>query len=402
MKFNINIRIGMLIYCLLLSINTFAQNSKYSIDVVDKFYNGWKSLSTLKDHSTGNAYNIECAINECAEGGSDCEDRSRVSLPREMDHLLENSQKSRAPIALGSYINDFEEFISSTRASFTYSYPKFLGSVNFKEKKVYDVYTVNKVYQWNGSGKELKDTVWVSIKKGYKISGVRNVYGGSGEVSSIGLNGNTAPSSSDLGIQIASMYSSGNQEGALDLYKKYVQSDYTIGVNLNYDQNFPLGLSVIGSYKMLMLGADFGLNLDSKKYLVEKMELSDILNYKYESNNYDPKCFLTLSPALYLKYISIGCGLGFVYFGGDHIESQWESSSTLSGFTSSHTGSSDNTAQLFKFIARPQIRGYIPITRSSKLSIGGGYDIIPGFKELNGFSVSLGFHWDIDDWDVLF
>ena len=373
----------------------YAQDRQGSVETVTRFYNGWKELSTLKDHSTGAAQKIECYINECTEGGENCEEKSQVSVPREIDFLTGNN--INGSITIGPYISDLENFIGSTNAIFSYNAPKFFRKLQFRNVNTYDVYTVAKSYQWNGKRKDLVDTVFVNLRKGNKISGIKNQYGGSRDVKAK-LNSNISTSNTDLGIQISTLYTSGNHEEALDLYKKNIKSDFTFGGGLSYDQHFPLGFSLVGSIKMFMLGLDVGINMDSKKYLVEKMDFKDIMNYKYEKNNYDPLFFAALSPALYFDYISVGCGLGFVAFGED-----WETSNWNTDSDGRSSGSSQaSNASLIKFIARPQIKGYIPLTRSCKLSVGGGYDIIPGFSSLNGFNASLGLQWDIDNWDFLF
>lgn len=386
----------------------FAQNEKISFEVVNRFYSGIKSLTSINDYSTGNAFNIECSINECAEGGNDCTLKSEISLPREFECLFGNRHQNHNPISLGPYMEYLKEFTVSTKVNFAFDAPRLLRVDSYPQKLKYDVYTVNKVYQWNGVRKELIDTIWVNRLKGYKISGVRNEYGGSRKVSINGLHGNNAPSPTDIEIQVASMYSNGNQQEANALYKKWAKeyikhvkkserSKYTSGVSLNYDQNFQLGLSYVRSYKCLMLGIDVGANLDSKKYHFEKMVFGDILNYNYDSYDYDPWLYCTLTPSFYYDFLSVGCGFGFVYLGGDHFSS---SSSALAGGKPSYS-SSNGEASLFKFMIRPQIKGYIPITEKCKLSIGVGYDVIPGFSNLNGINASLGFHWDVENWKWL-
>ena len=394
----LKIKIGALFYCVLTASSVLAQTSNPTFDVVNNFYSGWESLSNLKTHASSTAFNIECNINECTQGGENCEKKSQVSVPREIDFIKGNG--IRGSITIGPYINDFEEFVSSTGASFKYSTPKLLGETNFKGTIKYDMYSVNKVYQWNGNKKELTDTIWVIKTRGNKIAGIRNQYGGSRMVGGTGASAHEHPSATDLGITLATMYSQGDHEGAEKLYKKYVPSDYTFSGTLNYDQSFPIGISAVGSYKILMLGLDVGFSLGSKKKIIKNMEMTDILNYKCES--YSPKAFLTLSPALFFRYISIGCGFGYVILGGDKTESQYNTTSSTSGSSSSQGSNTSENAEKINFILRPQLKGYIPVSEDMKLVIGGGYDFIPGYKNLQGFNISAGVQFDLDNWDDLF
>lgn len=157
------------------------------------------------------------------------------------------------------------------------------------------------------------------------------------------------------------------------------------GFSINHDQHFPVGVSAIGHLGFLELGGkdldwlilsiDLGVNLDSKKYM---KDVTNIMNYK----SYDPKGFITVTPAVFLKYISIGCGVGIAYAD--------EKETVSDGKTTTY-----NTGHAMFFMARPQIRGYIPMG-SFNISVGAGYDFIPRMKDLNGYNFSIGFHFNVD------
>ena len=160
------------------------------------------------------------------------------------------------------------------------------------------------------------------------------------------------------------------------------------GFAINHDQHFPVGVSAIGHLGFLELGGrdfvwlvlsmDLGGKLDSKEYIIKKTDVTNIMNYK----SYDPKLFLTVTPAIFLKYISVGCGVGFAYVFETEISSDTKATST-------------NAESRSFFMTRPQIRGYIPMG-SFCMSIGVGYDFIPKMKDLNGYNVSVGFHFNVD------
>lgn len=182
-----------------------------------------------------------------------------------------------------------------------------------------------------------------------------------------------------------------------------IENTSMFGFTLNHDQHFPVGASLIGQSGWFMCSLDFGFNLDSKTYIVDKMEITNIMNYDRTKTEYDPKMFLTVTPSVFLKYISVGCGVGFAWLEGKEETSSCKTTLGDDGNVSGLTyGSASSNVVAVKFMLRPQVRGYIPLNRSCNMSIGVGYDIIPKMKNLNGYNVSIGFHFDFDGWDDLF
>lgn len=257
---------------ILLSLNSvrlLAQNKTQSLDIVNKFYNGWKSLSLLKDHSTGNAHNIECNINECTQGGDDCESKSQVSVPREIDFLIGKSVNGS--ITIGPYINDFEKFINDNKATFTFSPPYEIAAIKgADDAPAYRCYSVSKKYSWGGQSKELTDTIWVKANIN-RISGIRNEFGGSRQVSSNNLSHNQLNTFSitDMEIQASTYYDQGDYENALKLYREISFKDWS-----NKDANF---------YTFLMEGKNQGCEQLSKKYYQREAAWWLLKNYYDES-----------------------------------------------------------------------------------------------------------------------
>lgn len=192
--------------------------------------------------------------------------------------------------------------------------------------------------------------------------------------------------------------------------KKKVKVDFsdledmsTLGFTLNYDQHFQAGASIIGQSGLFICSLDFGFNLDSKKYYSDVMEMTDIMNYKRTETEYDPKMFITVTPGLFFKYVSVGCGLGFALLDSkETLSSSSFSVNEQGNLSGSHGSQSSSDYSSTKFMIRPQLRGFIPLGSSCKMSIGVGYDILPKAKELNGYNASIGFHFDFDNWDGLF
>lgn len=254
------------VFFLSASVPMMAQSAK-SLDVVNRFYEGWKELSTLKDHSTGDAQNVECNINECTQGGDNCEEKSLVSVPREIDFLTGNQIKGS--ITIGPYISGFEQFVKNEKAKFTYQQPQEIGAIKgADDMPTYKCFTVSKTYTWgNGNSKQLTDTLWVKTNIN-RISGVRNEFGGSRQVSSANLNtanGLNSFSISDLEIQASTYYDKGDYESALKLYREISFKDWS-----NVDANF---------YTFLMLGQNKGCANLSKKYYMREAAWWYIKNY---------------------------------------------------------------------------------------------------------------------------
>lgn len=176
----------------------------------------------------------------------------------------------------------------------------------------------------------------------------------------------------------------------------------TLGFTVNYDQHFQLGASLCVQYGLFLCSLDLGFNTDSKKYKSDIMNMTDILNYKRTQTEYDPKIYLTVTPGLFFKYVSVGCGVGFSMLHSKENQLYSGFSTDEQGELSGASLSNIIDTVTYRLMIRPQLRGFIPVGSSFKISIGLGYDIFPRAKELNGYNASLGFHFNFDKWDDLF
>lgn len=187
-------------------------------------------------------------------------------------------------------------------------------------------------------------------------------------------------------------------------YDDFINEYETIGFSYNYGQYFPIGGSFNYSLEDIpfMLSLDFGVNLDGDKYIIDKVDMTDILNYKREKKIMDAKFFFTITPQLYFKYFAVGCGVGFLYMDGTTETASSSSSSTSTGggsisisTSTSSSGSASSTDVMFKPMIRPVVKGFIPLTDELYFSLSAGYDMIFGYKEKNGFNVGLGLQWEL-------
>lgn len=187
-------------------------------------------------------------------------------------------------------------------------------------------------------------------------------------------------------------------------YKDFINSYGTVGFSYNYGQHFPTGGSFNYSFTEapLMLSFDFGINLDGNKYIVDKVDMTNIMIYKREKKNMDPKFFLTITPQLYFRYASFGCGVGILYMGGTTETAYSTDSPALidgdSSSISTNTSSSSSTLStdvMLKPMIRPVAKGFIPLTNELYLSLSIGYDMVIGYKDKNGFNAGLGIQWKL-------
>lgn len=184
-----------------------------------------------------------------------------------------------------------------------------------------------------------------------------------------------------------------------------VEKDETMGFAYNYGQHFPVGGSFNYSLERipLMLSVDFGINLDGDKYVLDKVEMTDIMNYNRTKKVLDPKFFLTVTPQLYFRYFAIGCGVGFLYMDGTKYDISNDidiSSSSSAGFASSSEHVSVEAGEeancpLLKPMIRPVAKGFIPLNDEMYISVSVGYDLIFGYKEKNGLNCGLGLQWKL-------
>ena len=182
----------------------------------------------------------------------------------------------------------------------------------------------------------------------------------------------------------------------------------SFGVIYNYGKYFPIGISLNYSYSMFMASLDFGLNTDKDKYVSKEINsYIDENNYSYTTTSLDPKFYLSLTPQFYLKYFSIGCGIGYLFMSKDVDDDisygGSESTSSGNGSVSVSTSSSVSSSVSMstsgdvsgRFMIRPTVKGFIPLSEDISLVISAGYDYVFKFKEKNGFNAGLGLQWTL-------
>ncbi len=174
------------------------------------------------------------------------------------------------------------------------------------------------------------------------------------------------------------------------------EEQQSLGLTYEYSKHFAYGGSLSFSYWKFMISADFGIHSRNDVYTTRKVDFTDIMNYKVTEGKYKPKYYLTFTPAFYMKYFSIGWGFGYLNLDGG--TTSYGESTTGSGNNLAHvttSGSSDGDS-LTKFMMRPVVRGYIPVSDNIFITLSVSYNWVLGYKECNGIGFGAGINWWLD------
>lgn len=164
-----------------------------------------------------------------------------------------------------------------------------------------------------------------------------------------------------------------------------------IGLNYNYSKSFPIGASISYSWSMFMYSLDFGINRDNDIISSQKVDITDIMNYQVTKGEYDPKFYISVTPSLYLKYVSIGCGIGTLVMNGTKVTESYNANDSY--ITSLRISL---TSKYYKFMLRPNLTGYIPCSDTWSISVSVGYDYVFGYKKMTGWNFGVGLQYTLD------
>lgn len=175
--------------------------------------------------------------------------------------------------------------------------------------------------------------------------------------------------------------------------------DETVGLTYNYGQHFNIGASFNYAVPWFLIAVDWGLANKMDATTSTKVEMTNIMNYKITTTSLKPKMFFTATPALNLKYVAIGCGAGILYMEGTEATNERNTNITENDGSSTiqYGGSSSTDTQVtrIKFMLRPSIKGFIPLSEEWSLVVGAGYDYVFKYKKCNGFNISLGLQYSL-------
>lgn len=176
-------------------------------------------------------------------------------------------------------------------------------------------------------------------------------------------------------------------------------ADEAYSLTFNYSKNFPVGLSFDYAWPWFRLGVDFGIDFKKDRYVLDDVNFTDIMNYDRNRKILDPKFYLTLTPSLYFRYVSLGCGVGALFMSGTEEKSSSSYSTSISESVSSSGYASSSTQECDKlnFMLRPVIKGFIPVSEDYlDIVVSFCYDYVFGYKEKNGFNFGIGILFVLD------
>lgn len=169
------------------------------------------------------------------------------------------------------------------------------------------------------------------------------------------------------------------------------------GISYNYGKSFPVGASIAYTKWNFMISMDFGVNFDKDLYTTQKVDFTNIVDYKITKGEYDLKYFITATPAFYMKYFAVGWGFGYASFDGSESSQENKLEIRPDGTTIQTTGTSSTSGGgKYKFMMRPTVKGYIPCNDNFFISLSVNYDWIWGYKVKSGISFGVGIHFLID------
>lgn len=177
-----------------------------------------------------------------------------------------------------------------------------------------------------------------------------------------------------------------------------LEEEQTIGGSLNYSPNW-YGLSGSYSYLYFMGSIDAGVNFDDDKVTQEKLDMTNVLNYTKKTISYDPSWYITFTPSLYLKYFSVGCGVGCMFSQKKYNEMTTEKTTHYEGNESFNTTISygkptrSTTKYTPSFMLRPTVKGYIPLNDEWFITANVSYDYAFDIRIKNGMNFGLGLQY---------
>ena len=174
---------------------------------------------------------------------------------------------------------------------------------------------------------------------------------------------------------------------------EYAQDEQSFGLTYNYGQHFPVGLSLNYGFSLFMVSLDYSFNFDKDKYVSFDNGTAGADNYKKVT--LDPKNYMTITPQFYLKYFSVGCGVGCLFLDKE-VETKTTISSSSESSSTSQSTTSATSDMAYKLMIRPTIKGFIPINDNFSIMLSAGYDYCFDFKEKNGFNAGVGLQWIFD------
>ena len=157
----------------------------------------------------------------------------------------------------------------------------------------------------------------------------------------------------------------------------------SLGIGYSYNKIYPLTLQVNYQVSYFSCGLDFGIGFNKNP------------QYDTPTKTLKTNFQATLSPGVYLKYVSVNFGVGCAFA---TTETNVLTITDVSAGNSSASASVSysTTTVTGRLLLKPSITGYIPVDDDHFITISAGYNFAPNFKVINGFVLGVGFQFPID------
>jgi len=183
-------------------------------------------------------------------------------------------------------------------------------------------------------------------------------------------------------------------------FSDLLYDEQTLGMTYNYGKSWPIGFSINYSYSWFMISADMGFCSSKDKLYKHDLEMTDVMNFKKTDETYTPKFFFTITPSFYMKYFAVGCGTGLLYMKGtqDVVRSFFiEEANAGSHSTTIESSTHDQEKkEKIKFMLRPSLKGFIPISENTFISLAVGYNYAFGYKDKNEVFFGAGIQFNLN------
>lgn len=156
------------------------------------------------------------------------------------------------------------------------------------------------------------------------------------------------------------------------------------GIGYAYNKTYPLTIQANYQVSYFSCGLDLGVGFNKNP------------QYETPSKTLKTNFQATLSPGVFLKYVSINFGVGcaFATTKTNVITITDVSSENIS---TSASVSYSTTTVTGRLLLKPSITGYIPVDDDEHyITISAGYNFAPNYKAINGFVFGLGFQFPLD------
>lgn len=178
----------------------------------------------------------------------------------------------------------------------------------------------------------------------------------------------------------------------LDLDWELEEENGSMGLTYNYSKAFPVGVSFYGSKWKFMASVDFGMNFNKDIYTTRKVDFNNLMDYKITYGEFDPKYYVTVTPSFYLKYFSVGWGVGMLILKGKETiyERNYQTDGNGNPVVTIGGSTIYEDVEKAKFMMRPNIRGFIPCNDLFAITVSVSYNWIQGYKEMSGIDFGVG------------